>query len=263
MMKRILATVIFSTVIFFNYSYPLQAGNLIFFNGGAYEASDKYSVSKDEKGVCLRADNGAFWYLSGDDLKTFKPGDTGQYYHAKNADKPFIITDKKQGFYIEQDLPEEKKQADRSSNHDYEPVIVTKGSDQFYNSRNGDLYITREEVLMGKKGQETLEWEREKAEEEIRKQKEIEAEKQAEAEYRKQQIMLKTLQEAAEARKQAEETKLEIERLRRESESKGHIIIVNDPRTGKEIPAYIRPRNKKRGKDEFDPDNTEIIGILT
>jgi hypothetical protein len=251
-MKRKIISIFFSALIFIISSYPLQAGNLIFFNGGAYETSGEYSVSKDEKGVCLRADNGAFWYLKGDDLRTFKPGDTGKYYYAKDAERPFIITDRKKGFYIEQKPGDDTKQVERTANYYYEPIAVTKGGDQLYNSAYGGLYRTKEEALKGIKGQATLDWEREKAEEEIRKQEELEARKKAEEEYRRQHLLEEAVREAAAAKEAAEETRQELERLRKDSRSDGYIIIGNDPGARQDIPGYIPPRNKERKRSKIE-----------
>jgi len=232
-MKHSLLTTLFLALLF-AYGFPssLQANELINVKGIYYISNGNYYIDEDEKGVYLRTDKDLSWYLDEDDLGVFKLGESGFYYLETNASKPFILTDKKRIFYINQEVAENLKKGKIDSGKDYEPYEIIKGIDKFYTKGSG-LYVTKEEARRGKKGQPTLEWERKKAEEEAQKRVEEEARIKAEEEEARKKAELKAIESTiSRAIQEAEELKLR-------QQYRGSYIPVFP-----KVPKRYRPRHK-------------------
>lgn len=216
-------TSLFLVLLLVSYLPLLHAGGLININGMYYESSGKYYIVEDENGVCLRTDQGASWYLSTDEQKAFRSGDEGLYYLEKEVDRPYILTDKKHKFYFKQKLPKKTQEKNNYSSNYSEPIMVIRDSRAMFRSINGEIYATKAEALMGRKGQATIDWERKKAEEEARLRAEEEARRRAEEEERKKMIQMEILWRVEEARREAEKAHREAEAARKIVEEKTYM----------------------------------------
>jgi predicted aspartyl protease len=64
-------------------------------------ASDKYYIGKDNGGVYFQTEEHGCWYISEEDLKNFKIGETGTFKFGTDEDGTYILTNRKLKFYVE------------------------------------------------------------------------------------------------------------------------------------------------------------------
>jgi len=159
-MKRALLTTFSLPLLFaLGFAPPLQANELINLNGIYYISDGKYYVEQNENGVYLRTDKNISWDLDDDDLRIFKPGEKGFYYLEIDANKPFILTDKKRVFYISQEAVEILKKERNGPDTSYEPFQVIRGLDSLNTNLFNRYYKNKQDALRGLNGRTKEEWE--------------------------------------------------------------------------------------------------------
>lgn len=100
--KNLSFTVIFEVLCFlfiFAISTALSS-ELIEINGRFYDCDRQYRVEQNGTAVYLVTETAGAWELDENDLKSFKPGDTGFYYTEVDSNPPYIITQNKWKFDI-------------------------------------------------------------------------------------------------------------------------------------------------------------------
>ena len=172
---------------------PALSSELIEINGRFYDCDRQYRVEQNGSTVYLVTETAGSWELDEGDLKAFKPGDTGFYYTEIDSNPPYILTDNKWRFDIQN--PQAIENIKRIRQQDLERASSKEWADSV-NMRVRD----------------DAQWQplREKVNQQIAEKKRIEAERQRE------KAML-------EHEKEMQELKIEEEKAKRP------IIYVNPP----------------------------------
>ena len=96
-------------------------------------AGDNFYIGKDNGGVYFQTEEHGCWYISEEDIKNFKIGETGTFKFGTDEDGTFILTNRKLKFYVELETldnlnnksnTQNREHSERKIEHETDIIII-------------------------------------------------------------------------------------------------------------------------------------------